>query len=239
MILLSEGNFISFYVSLIYFVASSGRRNWQQIEVYIYELVPNGLFVEEDFSGNLYCGSYSSAVNWSYSNTSSGWILSESQNQPVSSKHSKKWKQVTLNNLKESDTGFYTCSGRDAGYSFEIYSMVKVIRKSDEELHNHHNHGNISPNWIEVSKNSTVTLTCYSVNPVEWYGVYFNNQNKDIGEYTLTLFNLEEQHSGEYICRGFYEEIHTTLVFHAKARIIVDGTVTRVPGRMLDTSVTS
>ncbi len=65
---------------------------------------------------------------------------------------------------------------------------VKIIRKSDEELHNHHKS---APNWIEVSKNSTVTLTCYSVNPVEWYGVYFNNQNKDIGESTLTLFNLE------------------------------------------------
>ncbi len=35
MVLLSEGNSISFYISLISFVASMGRRNWQQIEVYI------------------------------------------------------------------------------------------------------------------------------------------------------------------------------------------------------------
>ncbi len=84
MVLLSESDSISFYISLISFVASAGRRNWQQIEVYnYYELVPNVLFVEEDCSANFYCGSYSSAVNWCYSNTSSGWIISESQNQPV------------------------------------------------------------------------------------------------------------------------------------------------------------
>ncbi len=225
MILLSEGNFIAFYTVLMSFVTSSGGRNWQHIEVYVHDLIPELLFVEEDYSANLYCGSYSPDVNWTYSNISLGWDISEYQ--PVSSKHDTGWKQLTLNNLKEGDSGFYTCSGRDSGHFFQLYSLVTVIRKNDEELHNHHNHGNISPNWIEVSKNSTVTLTCYSLNPVEWYGVHLNSQNKDIGEYTLTLFNLKEHHSGEYFCRGVSEEIKTR-VFHASARIIVDGVIARM-----------
>ncbi len=221
MFLLSEGNFIAFYIFLIAFVTSSGSRNWQHIDVYMHSLIPNVLIVEEDSSANIYCGSYSLAVNWSYSS------ISLAEYQPVVSKHSKGWKKLRLNNLKEGDSGFYSCRGRDNnGQFFEINSLVTVIRKHVGVLHYLQYHGSISPNWIEVSKNSTVTLTCYSSNPVEWYGVHLNSQNKYISEYTLTLFNLKGQHSGEYICRGFYAGIRT-LIFHATSRIIVDGIVTR------------
>ncbi len=221
MFLLSEGKFISFYIFLISFVRSSGRRNWQHIDVYMHSLIPKFLLVEEDSSANIYCGSYSPAMNWTYSNISLGW-----DHQPVLSKHRKGWKQLRLNDLKEGDSGLYTCRGRDNGQFFELLSLVTVIRKHVGVLHYLHYHGNISPNWIEVSKNSTVTLTCYSSKPVEWYGVHLNSQNKYISEYTLTLFNLKGQHSGQYICRGLDADIRTQ-IFHATSRIIVDGIVTR------------
>ncbi len=127
MILLSEGNFIAFYTVLISFVTSSGGRNWQHIEVYVHDLIPELLFVEEDYSANLYCGSYSPDVNWTYSNISLGRDISEYQ--PVSSKHDTGWKQLTLNNLKEGDSGFYTCSGRDSGHFFQLYSLVTALIK--------------------------------------------------------------------------------------------------------------
>ncbi len=223
MFLLSEGNFFAFYIFLISFVTSSGRRNWQHVDVYMHSLIPRLLLVEEDSSANIYCGSYSPAMNWTYLNISLGWDHSE--HHPVLSKHSKEWKQLRLNDLKEGDSGFYSCRGRDNGQFFELYSLVTVIRKHGVLQYLQY-HGNISPNWIEVSKNSTVTLTCYSSNPVEWYGVHLNSQNKYIGEYTLTLFNLKGKHSGEYICRGFYADIRTQ-IFHATSRIVVDGIVTR------------
>ncbi len=231
MFLLSEGNFIAFYIFIISFVTSSGRKNWQHIDVYMHSLIPKFLLVEEDSSANIYCGSYFPAMNWTYMNISLGWDHFEYQ--PVLSKHCKGWKQLRLNDLTEGDSGVYTCRGRDNGQFFELHSLVTVIRKHVGVLHYLQYHGSISPNWIEVSKNSTVTLTCYSSNPVEWYGVHLNSQNKYISEYTLTLFNLKGQHSGEYICRGFYADIRTQIfhstsrIFHATSRIIVDGIVTR------------
>ncbi len=55
-----------------------------------------------------------------------------------------------------------------------------------------------------MSQNSTVTLSCRSVTPTEWFSIHFQHQSKSIEGNSLTLFNLQGEHSGEYICRGSY-----------------------------------
>ncbi len=76
-----------------------------------------------------------------------------------------------------------------------------------------------------MPRNGTVTLTCFSGSPVEWFSVHFNTQKRDIQDYTLTLYNLQEHHSGEYLCRGTHTNTH---IFHAVTTIVVAGTVTRL-----------
>ncbi len=179
MSLLSGGNFTALYgflsIFLISRVTSNGRTNRQQIEVRIKEVVPMFLFVPENSSTNIYCGSHSSAVNWAFA-TKYPWIVSFSRH--LLSKHSKGFKQVTLNNLKKSDSGFYICRGTDTDEHFTIFSKVTVLGNFFAEIQKENNFGNISPNWVEVPRNGTVTLTCFSGSPVEWFSVHFNTQKK-------------------------------------------------------------
>ena len=120
---MSGSNFTALYgilsIFLISRVTSNGRTSRQQIEVHIKEVVPMFLFVPEN-----YCGSHSSAVNWAFA-TKYPWIVSFSRH--LLSKHSKGFKQVTLNNLKKSDSGFYICRGTDTDEHFTIFSKVTVF----------------------------------------------------------------------------------------------------------------
>ncbi len=227
MILLScskVGAYCTLIIFIMYFAPSSGRRNWQHIEVGINEVVPKYLIVQENFSANLYCGGNSTTVDWTYNKYP--WNISTFR--PLLSKHLVGSKQVSLNTLIQDDTAYYRCSWTNADQIFAVFSIVSVMSRNYLHIYNQR-YRIVSPNWVEVSKNGAVTLTCYSLAPVEWFGVHLINQNKDVREYTLSLFHLQEEHSGEYICRGFKDIDHSS-IFHAKARIIVDGTVLRVNG---------
>ena len=102
------------------------------------------------------------------------------------------------------------------------------------------------PSWVEISAGGSVTLLCGSDGPVERFSVHISHQDKLIKNKTLTLFNLQRKHSGQYFCRGTQYEryqqwsVHDDyddhrddeefrpLVFHAYSMVIVDGVVNRV-----------
>jgi len=226
---MNESNFFALYsmllIWLVYFLTSSCTRNWQEIEVHIAEIVPRYLVVEENSTFNLYCGSNSSALHWTFKARSLDvWNTST---RPISSKHSIGLKQLTLNNIKyDEDNGDYYCNWRSPqGQLFQGYSRVSVVNKRNLELYQNKHLGQISPNFTEVSSNTTVTLTCYSSTPVEWFSIHLAKLKIETGANSLTLLNIQNEHSGEHLCRGSYATYGH--IFHARALVYVDGTVTR------------
>ncbi len=147
------------------------------------------------------------------------------------SKHILGFKQLTLVDLDFNDYGQYLCSWTRGGVRFEAYAIVWIFSPSYFAVFGYFSEfGRVSPSWIEVSQNSSVTLTCYSTIRVYWHGFHFQSLKKKFQNNTVTLYNLQKEHSGEYICRGghnFSIDGHF-IMFHARARIIVDGDITRI-----------
>ncbi len=224
-----EDKLNTFYSTLIisafYFVTSSGRRNWQHIEVYLGEVIPKYVFLEQNSSVTLYCNCKASAVRWTFRNA---YLARHVGAGPVPNRHFRGSKQLTLINLKLEDFGRYFCGWTSGGRNFESAALVWMLTNNVGELYKY-NFGKVSPSWVEVTKNSTVTLTCHSVMPTEWFSVHFLHQSKLIQDNSITLLNLQEEQSGEYICRGSnpYNISNRHFVFHAKSRIIVDGVIIR------------
>ncbi len=99
--------FISIYFFVL-LVIPSDTRNWQQIEVYLGEVIPNYVYLEKNSAVTLYCGCNASAVYWTFRR---GILPLSSSGTPVSNKHVvKKSKQLTLVNLTTEDIGLYSCS---------------------------------------------------------------------------------------------------------------------------------
>ncbi len=212
-------NSIYFFVLL---VIHSDTRNWQHIEVYLGEVIPKYVYLEKNSAVTLYCGCNASAV---YRTFRRRILPLNSSGTPVSNKHVKKSKQLALVNLTTEDTGLYSCSWTSGGRDFESLGSVVWISSNYADLFSL---GVAVPSWVEVSQNSTVTLSCRSVTPTEWFSVHFQHQSKSIEGNSLTLFNLQGEHSGEYICRGSYYNREHHVIFHAKSRVIVYGTLIRI-----------
>ncbi len=80
--------FLIFLLFLLFLVAPSGcKNNWEHIKVYFGEVIPSFVFLKENSSINLYCGSNSSPVEWTFENLYYG---SGTPAEPVSSKHIRK-----------------------------------------------------------------------------------------------------------------------------------------------------
>ncbi len=134
-----------------------------------------------------------SPVNWSFAQI--GRSLPSS---PVSSGHLIGYKNITLVNLQVEDSGYYN------NRPFPVRSsLVLVVRTSS--------YGFVVPSWVEVREGSSVSLTCGSLKIAEWYSVNFYKQNTSIVGNTLTLHNLQKEHSGRYFCRGVKFILHSTV----------------------------
>ncbi len=87
----------------------------------------------------------------------------------------------------------------------------------------------VIPSWVEVKEGNSITLRCWgSITPVEWAGVHFDNQTKSIDNNSITLYNLQKEHSGRYFCGGIKtnSDLKKT-VFHDYAVILVDSFIVR------------
>ncbi len=219
-----QAKYLVLFIALFYLVKSSDTRNWQQIKVYLGEVIPDYVFLENNSTITLYCGCNTSLVYWTFRRST---VPLDSSGHPVSNRHVKNSKQLTLINLTTEDAGLYSCSWTSGDRDFEsLASVVRISRHYDDVF----SLGMIAPSWLEVSQNSTVILNCHSVMPTEWFSVYFQHNCKIIKQVnSLTLLNLQGEHSGEYICRGsFYNREHHHVIFHAISRIIVDSTLIRI-----------
>ncbi len=209
----------------IYFITSSTGKNWRTINIYNKMVTPNKVCSTQNSSVTIYCGS-SSPVSWMYLPV----IPSNGAQVPDFRRHTARMKQITLNKLLWTDSGIYYCKGTHEGQAFIIHTVVLV--------HNGIPKNQVVPNWVEVSEGASVTLTCGSYSPVEWFSVNFRSQNKTIRYNTLTLYNLMKKHSGQYVCRGTNKKVrlngftisghYFTSVFHSQALIVVEGIVHRV-----------
>ena len=202
------------------------RKNWREITLFLEDVVPPRIDVFENASVIFYCGSLS-AVSWSLKPILTDNLMPSSRRYPVSTRHLKGIKTITLVNLLSNDSGMYYCKGTGKNKTFVRMFYVKVWGNV--------RYGKVIPNWVEVTEGNSVTLTCGSVKPVLWTSVHFDVQNKSFQGNSLTLYNLEKDHSGRYMCRGVvqhklkkYDWSSTNNIFHSWAIIIVDGFVVRI-----------
>ena len=80
--------------------------------------------------------------------------------------------------------------------------------------------GTLLPSWVEVTAGSQVTLTCGSLNQVEWFSVHLHELEKTFYQDKVILYRLQKEHSGRYFCRGTNS---VNNIFHSSAVIIVNG----------------
>lgn len=184
-------------------------RDWQRIQLHLGLVIPYSANLKEGDSITVYCGSISIAI-WSYIPPS------EYSGQPVSRKHCMGYRNITLSNLLQNDSGVYICQSFYRTNSFSDIFSVQVWQEVPNGL--------VVPSWIEVSGGSSVTLTCGSSTPVIWFSVYYNSLNKTVIGNTLTLHNLQGKQSGYYVCRGTtLSQHHIRSIFHSSSRLIVNG----------------
>ncbi len=195
-------------VSALILSLSCGK-DWHNIQVRLGSVVPDYVMVQEGASVIARCGSVTQ-VWWTYTNH-----VHRRPKLPVPSRHRRGYKTIILKNLLKEHSGFYYCHGLNENRSFQIHLRVMV---SDKVLT-----GKVLPNWVEVSLGSSVSLTCGSTKPVEWLSVNYYHQNKTTTPNILTLHDLQKNHSGRYLCRGYDRYWGET--FHSSATIIVEAYV--------------
>ncbi len=195
-------------------------RNWRRMELLLGQVHPMDVLVLPGANVTVYCGS-SFPVYWGFLYKNNSGINVPF---PINDKqHLIGDRNITLTNLQLNDSGYYTCEGRIGRELFRRSSFIEVM---DETAFG------VVPTWAEVKEGSSITLRCGSTKPVEWISVHFINQTKSINNNTITLHNLQKEHSGRYYCRG--TETDSDLkkkVFHNYAVIQVDSYVVRLPDR--------
>ncbi len=194
------------------FITAHGR-DWQRISVRLGRITPTRATLHERSSIIIRCGS-SSQVNWTYATFMDHYAES------LSNKHDNNNESLGLLDLLYNDSGFYYCEGLKGRRPFLSWFTLNVWQITPFGL--------VVPNWIEVSKGDSVTLSCGSFNEVLWFSIHYYEQNKTVGHRTLTLHNLQEKHSGPYTCRGTF---FNRKLFHYSSRIIVDGSIDIVYNR--------
>ena len=192
--------------------------NRRKLNLFLGKILPDFAIIFENNNLTLYCGS-SSPVNWSFVQISGSDLES-----PVPGGHPVGYKNITLVNLQEEDSGYYYCRGYIDYLPFTERSFVIVVRTSSS--------GFVVPNWVEVREGTSVSLTCGSLKIAEWYSVNFYKQNTSIVGNTLTLHSLQKEHSGRYFCRGVRSTARTMgkkSMFHDFALILVESDIIRFP----------
>ncbi len=194
---------------------SSRAINYGHIDVHYKEVVPHSLYTLENSTVTFYCGS-SSPVRWTFLDH-----RSEDVRQLLLEKHQQGPKQITFNNAGVSDSGLYYCNGTYGSENFSIQFNLNVYKSTQKAM--------LVPNWVEVVAGGSITLSCGSDAPVEWFSRYMLYQDKVAQNNALTLFNLYRKHSGKYVCRGILKLITLTMVFHRTAIVYVNSTVRILP----------
>ncbi len=172
--------------------------NWWQIDVhYNMEVVPNNVHIFENSSVTFYCGSETPEY-WMYSGEN---LDTPGHDIPIRQNHVLVRRQLTLQNVRLNDSGLYVCQGNYGNTTFfTTHFSIKVYNTTIPKTL-------VVPNWVEIEAGGSITLLCGSDGPVEWFSPHIMHQDKVVGDKTLTLLNLQRNHSGKYICRGvqFYE----------------------------------
>ncbi len=214
-----QGELILFFYCKV--VAVSGK-NWQQIEVQPKSMLPRTVTLFQSSSVTLYCGT-TSLASWSF------FSLRDYLQTPIPSRHVKYYNKITLKDLTVEDSGSYYCTGtfRNKTFIDNTYLVVLLCEPNSVPPY-------IVPSWVEVPLNGSLTLLCGSVTPVEWFSSSFQSVQKSLERNKLKLYNLQKEHSGEYICRGTHKtpphvsDNKQLSLFHTTAVVIVDGKVNYV-----------
>ncbi len=182
-----------FFISCLVSVWAS---NWWQIDVLYKEVVPNNVYIFENSSVTFYCGSETPEY-WMYSGEN---LDTPGHDIPMRQNHVVGRRQLTLHNVRLNDSGLYVCQGYYWCTVFTTHFSIKVYNTTIPKTL-------VVPNWVEIEAGGSITLLCGSDGPVEWFSPHIMYQDKVVGDKTLTLLNLQRNHSGKYICRGvqFYE----------------------------------
>ncbi len=209
----------------IYYISFVSGRNWER-KLHLRSVLPRAVIVLEGTPVTAYCGS-SSPVNWTFFSFNTNI---RGRHTSLHHKHLVGYKNITLVDLVERDSGLYYCHGTYLNSSFQKFIKVNVKSRMPRNQ--------IVPSLIEVSIGSAVTLKCGSEKRVEWFGAHIQKQNRSIGRNSLTLYNMQKQHSGLYICRGY-----TNFIFHSSSTVFVGSLVERIfrlktyslnPNQMID-----
>ncbi len=186
-----------------------GQRDWRLILVPAYHVYPDLVEVLEGMKVTLYCGS-SIPVIWTFTpqNSNAGVRLKLPLYTLGRSVVSDQI--VTVMNTPKNESGYYNCEGRYDNLYFFHYSSVKVFT---EVLY-----GQVLPNWMVTSEGDSVTITCGSIKPVEWFSAHSYRQNETLESNTVTIHNIKRENSGPYVCRGVNVLRN---IFHDTALIVV------------------
>ncbi len=202
---------ISYFILISFCSTYIYAKDWQRISVYLKSIIPNDIIIYEESSVTVYCGS-TSPVNWSFVP-----IVGFSERLPISARHQIGYKNISLLNLRYSESGMYTCDGMYGNNVFQQHLFILARLFPDI--------GQVIPNWIEAPLGSVVSLICGSMAQPEWFSLNLRNQSYRTAGKTLILSNLQAEDSGPYMCRGFRYNLK---VFHSTAQVIVDGYVDRI-----------
>ncbi len=207
------------YLLIIYTDTLVYGTYWENIVVFPTFVKPERVKVLKGSSITVYCGS-SSPVNWSFVPVQN--IFSQSGHlTSLPKRHRQRNKSLTLFDLSLKDTGMYYCYG--------VHSNKKFVSPLYVSVNVSPNDGTVYPDWVEAPINGSVTLTCGSSAPVTWYSVHWRKLQKRVVNNSVTLFNLQKEHSGRYMCRGVKklnsQDSRVANVFHSYAIIMVDSFV--------------
>ncbi len=201
-------------IFLINSVVIAVATNWRSIRVKYGEIVPVELKVFQYGTAKIHCGSHSPVLVWSFTRRNDSDSIKEVIN---NRRHNLGLYSVTLNNLQLEDSGMYSCYGRlTSRRLFTAEMSIKVVDNISD--------GEVIPNRIEISKGTTVTLTCGSIKDVLWISQNALIKAKKIHGNRLVLKNVKRKHSGRYICRGVDANND---IFHSTAIVIIDGFLVR------------
>ena len=214
-------------------------KDWRQIIVYDLEVVPNMVRTFEGTPVIAYCGSFS-LTSWSYQRFGYNEMIFLT-NEPFSLRTPFIYhilnRSIILNNLRATDSGLFYCQGTYNASDFGTVTFSSSITVLVEAYNEEASDYAVVPNYIEVSEGDSVTLRCKSDKPVEWFSSRLKYMNTIVQNDSITLKNLRKVDSGPYLCRGIALDfitggfLRTRKPFHRRARIVVDGYVSRSRGR--------